>query len=103
MTELLGWSSSCILLVTIIQQIWTQWRERSTKGVSKWLFVGQVAASAGFTVYSWLVKNWVFVVTNSLLLASAMVGLWLTWSFRRRARAAKTEATPGFQRHPRSA
>lgn len=83
MTEVLGWLSSLILLVTIVQQIWTQWRERSTKGVSKWLFVGQTAASAGFTLYSWLVGDWVFVVTNFLLLVSAVVGWLLTLSFRR--------------------
>jgi MtN3 and saliva related transmembrane protein len=102
MTELLGWLSSCILLVTIIQQIWTQWRERSTKGVSKWLFVGQTAASAGFTVYSWLVQNWVFVVTNSLLLASAIVGCSLTWSFRRGAGASKPERAASLEPQSRS-
>lgn len=82
MTEVLGWLSSIVLLATIVQQIWTQWRERSTRGVSKWLFVGQTAASAGFTAYSWLVHNWVFVVTNALLLLSAVLGCVLTLRFR---------------------
>lgn len=102
MTDLLGWLSSFILLVTIVQQIWTQWRERSTKGVSKWLFIGQTAASAGFTVYSWLVGNWVFVVTNSLLLASAIVGCLLTWSFRRGDEEARPEQTPSLEPQSRS-
>lgn len=83
MTEALGWFSSVVLLATIVQQIWTQWRERSTRGVSSWLFVGQTAASAGFTAYSWLVHNWVFVVTNSLLLLSAVIGTVLTLRFRK--------------------
>jgi MtN3 and saliva related transmembrane protein len=82
MTELLGWLSSLILLATVLQQIWAQWRERSTRDVSKWLFIGQSAASAGFTTYSWLVHNWVFVVTNGLLLISALAGCAMTWWFR---------------------
>jgi type IV secretory pathway TrbD component len=42
--------------------------------VSRWLFVGQCAASVGFVLYSWLLGNWVFVVTNALILLTAVVG-----------------------------
>jgi MtN3 and saliva related transmembrane protein len=82
-TELVGWCSSIVLLLTIVTQIAKQWRERSAQGISSWLFVGQIAASAGFTLYSWLVHNWVFVVTNGLLLLSAIVGAVMTARFRR--------------------
>jgi hypothetical protein len=64
-----------ILLVTIVSQIVRQWKEGTSKGVSRWLFVGQIAASAGFVVYSALVHNVVFIVTNALMLLSAIVGL----------------------------
>ncbi|MEO6723738.1 MAG: hypothetical protein ABIU20_06545 [Blastocatellia bacterium] len=83
MTEIIGWVSSVILLLTIGKQIHKQWREESSEGVSKWLFIGQVAASLGFTIYSWLVNNWVFVVTNSLMLLSAFVGLGIVLRHRR--------------------
>lgn len=73
-TDLIGWISSAILLATLARQVFTQWRERSTAGVSHWLFIGQLAASTGFLVYSWLLKNWVFVVTNAALLVTALVG-----------------------------
>jgi len=53
--------------------------------VSKWLFVGQSTASFGFTVYSWLVRNWVFVVTNALLLVAGITGFLITLHYRRRA------------------
>lgn len=82
-TELIGWTSSVILLLTIVTQIRKQWRERSTQGVSPWLYVGQIAASAGFTTYSWLVHNWVFVITNALVGLSAIVGAALTARFRK--------------------
>jgi uncharacterized protein with PQ loop repeat len=78
MTEVIGWVSSIILLVTIGKQIHKQWHEGSSEGVSKWLFIGQMAASFGFTVYSWLVHNWVFVVTNALMMLNGLVGLWIT-------------------------
>jgi MtN3 and saliva related transmembrane protein len=72
--DLIGWSSSGVLLVTLARQVYTQWRERSTQGVSRWLFIGQLAASIGFLVYSVLVRNWVFVFTNAALLVTAIVG-----------------------------
>lgn len=74
LTELVGWGSSAILLATLMRQVWRQWKERSTQGVSRWLFIGQVAASTGFLVYSVLVKNWVFVFTNAALLVTAVIG-----------------------------
>ncbi|MBV8856122.1 MAG: hypothetical protein JOZ02_04095 [Acidobacteria bacterium] len=87
MTEAVGWVSSCILVLTIAKQVYKQWQEGSSEGVSKWLFVGQMAASLGFTVYSWLVSNWVFVVTNALMLVNGLLGLLIVIRHRRRARA----------------
>ena len=83
MPEIIGWVSSAILLATIVAQIHKQWRARSSEGVSKWLFAGQTAASLGFSVYSWLVANWVFVVTNALLLVAGLTGFGITVHFRR--------------------
>ena len=84
--EAVGWASSCILVLTIAKQVYKQWREGSSEGVSKWLFVGQMAASLGFTVYSWLVSNWVFVVTNALMLCNGLLGLLIVIHHRRRER-----------------
>ncbi len=75
MVDAIGWASSFVLLLTIAKQVHKQWHEQTSEGVSKWLFVGQTAASVGFTIYSWLVENWVFVVTNFLLFLAALVGL----------------------------
>lgn len=85
MTEALGWFSSFVLVLTIGKQVHKQWKDGSSEGVSKWLFLGQITASVGFTLYSWLVHNWVFVVTNALLLASALVGICLVFQHRNRA------------------
>ena len=85
MTEIIGWVSSVILFLTISKQIHKQWQEGSSEGVSKWLFIGQMAASLGFTIYSWLVRNWVFVITNALMLVSALVGWALVLHQRRKA------------------
>jgi uncharacterized protein with PQ loop repeat len=83
MTEVIGWVASLVLVATIVSQIRRQWREGTSKGVSRWLFIGQVAASAGFTLYSVLVRNYVFIVTNALMLASAVVGLAIVQYHRR--------------------
>jgi uncharacterized protein with PQ loop repeat len=85
-TEIIGWASSLILVLTIAKQVYKQWHEESSEGVSKWLFIGQMAASLGFTVYSWLVGNMVFVVTNSLMLLNALLGFGIVLRHRRRKR-----------------
>jgi MtN3 and saliva related transmembrane protein len=72
--EWIGWASSIILLSTLIRQVHTQWRTRTDAGVSRWLFIGQVTASLGFTVYSVLLHNWVYICSNIAILATAVVG-----------------------------
>ncbi|MBB3343334.1 hypothetical protein [Luteimonas sp. RC10] len=83
--ELIGWVASVILLATLARQIATQVRDDSARGVSKWLFLGQIAASTGFVTYSALVGDWVFIVTNVCILITAIVGQIVTWRKRRRA------------------
>lgn len=74
MTEITGWASSVILLATLVAQVVKQWRSPSAEGVSWWLFVGQIAASVGFLVYSALIGNYVFIVTNTLILITSITG-----------------------------
>ena len=99
MTEVIGWLSSSILVLTIGKQVHKQWREGSSRGVSRWLFLGQLAASSGFVVYSWLVHNWVFVATNALMLVNGLLGLGIVLHHRRRAR----DSAPNALRSPRTA
>ncbi len=86
MIEVLGWLSSAILVLTIGTQVHRQWKAGTSKGVSVWLFVGQCFASVGFLAYSALIHNWVFVVTNGMMAAAALVGLALVQFHRRRER-----------------
>jgi uncharacterized protein with PQ loop repeat len=81
MVWVIGWLSSLILLATLAKQVHKQWREKRCEGVSKWLFRGQIAASIGFTTYSILIHQWLFVVTNALILAQAIAG----WFVNRRS------------------
>ena len=90
MTDAIGWVSSVILLATLVKQVYKQWSEGTGEGISKWLFAGQLAASMGFTIYSYLVESWVFMVTNALLTANNVVGIILYAYFKKRSQAAKT-------------
>ena len=83
MTDAIGWASSIILIVTIAHQVAKQWRERSSAGVSTWLFVGQLAASIGFTIYSLLLRNWVFAVTNGVMVLNGLLGYAITVRHKR--------------------
>jgi MtN3 and saliva related transmembrane protein len=82
MTEIIGWTSSAILLLTLVKQVYKQWSERTGEGVSKWLFAGQLAASIGFTYYSYLTGSWVFLATNIALTINNIIGLTLSLMFR---------------------
>lgn len=70
----IGWAASAVLMATLVRQVVVQWRERSTQGVSHWLFLGQLTASTLFVIYSWMVGSWVFVTTNLMLLAVGITG-----------------------------
>lgn len=84
LADITGWASALILALTISRQVYKQWRTRSTAGVSSWLFIGQLAASTGFVIYSYLVENWVFVATNLFMLLTAVVGQLIYRSNRQR-------------------
>lgn len=85
MIDLIGWASSAILLATLLSQIHKQWKYDTAKGVSKWLFIGQLATSVGFTFYSVMKGDLVFIVTNALLAVSAVVGIYIYFHARRRS------------------
>lgn len=74
MDEYIGWGSAAILLITLLMQIKAQWQSKSDGGVSPWLFIGQLFTSAGFITYSALKHDAVFIVTNSMIAAVAVVG-----------------------------
>lgn len=91
--DLIGWLASAVLIATLIRQIVKQQGEEPAQGVSRWLFIGQCTASAGFVAYSFLVGNWVFIVTNSAVLVTAVVGQVLL--ARRNTKPRGRRATPG--------
>jgi MtN3 and saliva related transmembrane protein len=81
MTEIIGWASSIILLLTLIKQVHKQWKDGTSEGISSWLFIGQLLASIGFTIYSYSVGNWVFTITNGILTVNNIIGICLYFYF----------------------
>ena len=75
MSDVIGWASSFILLITIAVQVRRQWQSGSNKGVSKWLFIGQLAASVGFLIFSILTGSLVFAITNGMLTLGNLCGI----------------------------
>ena len=74
MPDAIGWFATAILIMTIGRQVFTQWRDKTSVGVSKWLFAGQMVSSVSFVVYSWLLHDWVFVAANTAMLVIAITG-----------------------------
>jgi MtN3 and saliva related transmembrane protein len=94
--ELIGWASSAILLATVMRQVYTQWKTKSTAGVSHWLFIGQLIASIGYTVYSYLLHNWVFLTSNIVLLLTAILGQCLYMHNKKTPKAAENQDQPAI-------
>jgi MtN3 and saliva related transmembrane protein len=94
---LIGLASSLILLLTISRQVYTQWKSKATSGLSRWLFIGQLAASIGFVIYSWMLQNWIFLTTNVMLVVAAVVGQVLYLRNRRRNPGGQSAATGAKQ------
>lgn len=86
--EAIGWVSSIVLLATLMAQVIRQYQSASVAGISWLLFAGQIAASVGFVTYSLLIQNTVFIVTNSLILATAVAGQTIYLRKRHRQRRA---------------
>lgn len=84
MIEIVGWASSVILLITLVKQVHKQWKDATSEGISTWLFIGQLFASVGFTIYSYSVGNWVFTITNALLTINNIIGIALFFHFRKK-------------------
>ena len=89
----IGLLATAMLVATLCAQTIKQWRECSVKGVSRWFFLGQVTASVGFITYSWLIGSVLFVIANTLVLASAFAGYVVLRLNRRRSRAATSPAS----------
>lgn len=88
--DAIGWASSSILVLTLFTQVWKQWSDDTSKGVSPWLFIGQLCASTGFLVYSLQIHSWVFVFTNVLAGIAAVLGLLILWRHATRRRRQTT-------------
>lgn len=80
--EILGWASSLILLATLVKQVHKQWKDRTSEGISQLLFIGQLAASIGFAVYSFATGSWVFVFTNTALTINNIIGIFLYYRYK---------------------
>lgn len=81
MIDAIGWASSIILLLTLVKQVHKQWKDGETEGVSSLLFIGQLFSSIGFTIYSYLVENWIFTITNGILVINNILGICLYFYF----------------------
>lgn len=90
MIEALGWISSLIIIVTMGKQIYKQWQEGASRGVSKWLYIGRLTAAAGFLIYSILIWNTVFLVVNAVMVLNGALGLGIVLYHR----------TPTLKRKP---
>ena len=80
--EWLGWAAAVILLITLFSQVKKNWEEKKLKDVNPFLYYGEAVASLLFAIYSLTISSWVFAVTNTLGLVSALIGIYLVHRYR---------------------
>lgn len=83
----IGWAAVATLFLTLAGQAWKQWRDQVTKGIGKFFFIGQMAASLLFLAYSAMQGDQVFVVGNAMVFTAAVAGGAILWYNRSRRRA----------------
>lgn len=93
-TSAIGAASSFILVLTIGKQVFKQYKEGKSEGVSKWLFLGQMTASGGFLLYSWLKRDWVFIATNAVMLLNGLAGYLIVLHHRKKEKKGEHAAEP---------
>jgi uncharacterized protein with PQ loop repeat len=93
--ESIGWAASIIILITTIGQIRKQWKAGTSKGVSMWLFIGNIVAAGLFATYAVLIHNLIYIVTNLLMLVASVVGLLILLHHRRRDKKQEAPAEGG--------
>lgn len=89
--DIIGWTASVFLVLTLSAQALSQWRQGHSDGLSPWLFIGMFAAGVTFAVYSVLVENTVFIVTNTLSATAAATGFAIMCHHRKQKRTANNE------------
>jgi|GEM_PF-5470806 len=77
MPELIGWGSALILLPAFGLQTYRQWKNRHepVNPSALWFFVLVLIGTGGQVVYSWMVRNWVYLALNSALVINNVIGL----------------------------
>ena len=75
MTQAIGWAAAAVLVATIASQVYKQWHDETSRGVSLYLFLGQMTANALFLTYAAITGDLVFMVANALLLVTSVIGL----------------------------
>lgn len=101
--EFLGWVSGGILAVTLGQQLWGQWRDRSVLRGPPLLIGGHLLATGGLVVYSVLQRNRVFAVVSACLFLAILGSLWVgkrnRLRRRRRIPTRRSDVIPFRPRH----
>lgn len=91
--QVIGFAASLVLLASLVGQIWKQWSSGRSEGVSPWLFAGQALANVGMLAYSVMLRDTVFIVTNTATLATSLLGLAVQRHHARRKAAQEAERT----------
>lgn len=91
MKDAIGWAASIVVLVTLVAQIVKQWKSDSSRGVSPWLFVGEIASALLFLWYAVTIHNAVYITTNTLMAIASCLGLGILIAHRRRGHGTSTK------------
>ena len=93
----IGWGSAAILVPAFATQTYRQWhdRDRPVHTSALWFFVLVLIGTAGQVAYSWMVRNWVYLALNGVLVVNNAIGLGIAvhrWIETRKRTSGPTSA-----------
>ncbi len=71
--DILGYSAGAITSLTFLPQVIKTWKEKSAKDISMGMFLIAATNEVMWIVYGVLLKNWVIISTNAVVLCMSLI------------------------------
>lgn len=71
--DILGYTAGAITSLTFLPQVIKTWKEKSAKDISLGMFLIAATNEVMWIVYGVLLKNWVIISTNAVVLCMSLI------------------------------
>ncbi len=80
--DILGYTAGAITSLTFLPQVIKTWKDKSAKDISMNMFLIAATNEVMWIVYGVLLKNWVIIATNSVVLIMSLIMITFKLRFK---------------------